>query len=797
MDVVNSPVIRSRSARQLIYLGLSLPVAAFAQAPTQGAPAGDELFGVETVVVTGTAVAERTKFDSSVAISTFSAEDIAQQAPASSAELISAVPGFWVESTAGSTQGNVFARGIIQDGGYRYVGLMEDGIPIYPVFELSFYNPDQFVRVDETIERVEALRGGTAPIFTAGAVGGVINFVTRSPVNETEAVAKLGFTDYGSYRADIAWSMPLGADWGIAMGGYYRESDGIRDPGYTADKGGQFRVKLASEFATGDVQIFAKYINDRSLFAIPIPLQGDPSDPDAVGGQDAGSYSLHSVDLARAGLPVSAAEVGLRGSNLEDGIHPTLWTIGGRVRLDLNDTVSLTNLLRYTDGDVRFDGIFPGPAPVAGTELATARGVVPSYTVAATGEAYPATSLVQYHGHWVVDKEFTALQDDIRLTFDLGSNNLTVGAYLADYGMEDRWSLGNELLMDVRNRPRRLLLPGATDPNGFVSYSTFNLLTDYDAFAYSLYLSNEWNATDALRFDVGVRYDSQDIEGTLREGSARDLDGNPLTLWDNSTSLIDGAVRRVDEDFDHVTYSVGFNYEFTDGHAIFGHYTDSAKLPHFDDVRNGVLQKDNVENIELGYKTSLDMFVAFVTLFQTEFDNVPFNDILPDGTQITRRAATRTRGVEIEGQFEPLEMFSLGFSMTFQEPEYQRFSGAALDNTGNTIRRIPETMGRLTPTLRFLDERLRVYATYSYFGKRFSNDENTIALPKYTKLDAGVIFDISDMFSVQVIGDNLTNEVGLTEGNPRTDIGAAGVGALYMARPLFERSFALNATVRF
>ena len=139
------------------------------------------MFGVEEVIVTGTAVAERTKFESSVAISTFNAEDIAQQAPASSADLISAVPGFWVESTAGTTQGNVFARGIIQDGGYRYVGLMEDGIPIYPVFELSFYNPDQFVRVDETIERVEALRGGTAPIFTAGAVGGTINFVTQSP----------------------------------------------------------------------------------------------------------------------------------------------------------------------------------------------------------------------------------------------------------------------------------------------------------------------------------------------------------------------------------------------------------------------------------------------------------------------------------------------------------------------------------------------------------------------------------------------------------------------------------------
>ena len=114
-----------------------------------------------------------------------------------------------MESTAGTTQGNVFARGIIQDGGYRYVGLMEDGIPIYPVFELSFYNPDQFVRVDDTIDRVEALRGGTAPIFTAGAVGGTINFVTQSPKDTPRGSVKLGFSDYGMYRGDVAWS---GAD---------------------------------------------------------------------------------------------------------------------------------------------------------------------------------------------------------------------------------------------------------------------------------------------------------------------------------------------------------------------------------------------------------------------------------------------------------------------------------------------------------------------------------------------------------------------------------------------------------
>lgn len=761
------------------------------------------LFGVEEVIVTGTAVAERTKFDSSVAISTFSAEDIAQQAPASSADLISSVPGFWVESTAGTTQGNVFARGIIQDGGYRYVGLMEDGIPIYPVFELSFFNPDQFVRVDETIDRVEALRGGTAPIFTAGAVGGTVNFVTQSPTDSPRGKLKFGVSDYGLYRGDVAWSGPINENWGIAVGGYYRSSDGVRDPGYTADEGGQFRVKLGRSFDSGSLELFAKYIDDRSLFAIPVPLTGSPSDPRGLNGADAGTYSLHSADLARAGLPVTADEVGLRGSDLKDGIHPQLATFGGKLNWEFNDTVSLTNLLRYTDGEVRFDGIFTGAAPVTGAQFAADRGVAANYTVLSNGTPYAAGQLVQNHGHWVVDKEYQAIQDDVRLNFALDTHALSVGLYLADYSMKDRWSLGNNLLMDVSDRPRRLLLPGVTDAAGFTQYSTFNLLTDYDATAYSLYAADEWQVTDALRFDFGVRYDTQDIEGTIRAGDGEvapgvpnDIDGNPATTYDRGVSLIGSNSRRVDEDFDNTAFSIGFNYEFTPQHAMFGHYTDSAKLPHFDDVRNGVLEEDQVTNIELGYKTSLDMLVVFATLFQTEFDNVPFTDILADGSTVVRRAETRTRGIELEGEFQPFDALAVRFSITQQDLEYLNFSGSATDNTGNTIRRIPETMGRLTPTYTFMDGAARAYFTYSYMGKRFANDENTIVLPKFHKFDAGVMFDVGD-WTFQVSGDNLTDEIGLTEGNPRTDVGATGVGNIYMVRPLFGRSYMGSVTYRY
>jgi outer membrane receptor protein involved in Fe transport len=247
-------------------------------------------FGMEEVVVTGTASRTRTKFDSSVGISTFDRADIERRAPSSTAALISAVPGFWVESTAGTTHGNVFARGIVQDGGYRYVGLIEDGLPVYPVFELSFYNPDQFVRVSESVARVEAVRGGTAPIFTSGAVGGTINFVNEAPSATPELRVKAGLSDYGARIVDMFWSSPVSATWGMSGSGYVRRSDGIRDPGYVADSGSQLRLELRRLSERSELGFYGKYLDDRSLFGVPIPLRGSPSNPAAVDGTAAGTY---------------------------------------------------------------------------------------------------------------------------------------------------------------------------------------------------------------------------------------------------------------------------------------------------------------------------------------------------------------------------------------------------------------------------------------------------------------------------------------------------------------------------
>jgi outer membrane receptor protein involved in Fe transport len=70
-------------------------------------------------------------------------------------------------------------------------------------------------------------------------------------------------------------------------------------------------------------------------------------------------------------------------------------------------------------------------------------------------------------------------------------------------------------------------------------------------------------------------------------------------------------------------------------------------------------------------------------------------------------------------------------------------------------------------------------------------------LPSYLKLDAGVEYAFSEHWTAQFNVDNLSDEVGLTEGNPRTDVGASGVGQVYNARALFGRSLALAVRYNF
>ncbi len=216
-----------------------------------------DVLNFSEVVVTGM-VNPKQKIESSVAITTVNPQEIETRAPRNTADLLKAIPGFYVESSGGEGGNNLFARGIPADGSFRYVSLQEDGLPVFEDGELMFGNADLFMRVDETVDRLEAVRGGTASIFASNAPGGIVNFVSKTGGSTLKGLAKFTIGDYGLYRSDVNIGGPLSEHWRFNIGGFYRVDDGIRPPGFTANQGGQIKGNFTRLL---DKDIFASILN--------------------------------------------------------------------------------------------------------------------------------------------------------------------------------------------------------------------------------------------------------------------------------------------------------------------------------------------------------------------------------------------------------------------------------------------------------------------------------------------------------------------------------------------------------
>lgn len=88
----------------------------------------DSTLNLETVVVTGTSTAT-SKMKSSVSVSSIDGDQMIANQPQNASDVLSAIPGLFVQSSGGGGNANVSVRGLpISGGGSRYVQFQEDGL---------------------------------------------------------------------------------------------------------------------------------------------------------------------------------------------------------------------------------------------------------------------------------------------------------------------------------------------------------------------------------------------------------------------------------------------------------------------------------------------------------------------------------------------------------------------------------------------------------------------------------------------------------------------------------------------
>jgi outer membrane receptor protein involved in Fe transport len=793
---------------------------------------------LDEIVVTGSAEAKGIrKLDASFSITSASLEEIRDVNPSSSADLLKIVPGIWAESSGGESGANIELAGFPGGGDAPYVTYQLNGSPVFPVPTISFMENSSLFRLDESVERAEVLQGGPGVVFSNGQMGATANFILRQGSATPRGDLGVTWGDEGMYRIDGFYGGPLAPDWYMSVGGFYRYSSGVRDSQFPADDGGQLTATLTHTLDNGTIMFFARELNDKNLFITDIPVTvsgtGNSQSVSAFPGfnPNTGTFAGSglrgiSVQETPTGAPVTA--------DLSDGRGADLHTFGNDLDVQIQDGISLSNKLMYSAGDVNCYCLFNNFAPqtlssLISSEIATVNanplitgpyGLATSGTatlvsptgVPGSGAVVNPNSYVASLGFWIVQKKIQSFTDDLRVTFDVvPGNKLTVGAYIAAYKSDDHWWLGNNELITATPNAQLINLTldngvNVTNPAGQLGASFFTLNEHWTGLNTALFLSDQWKFGQWL-FDAGYRVEEQRDHGTIENDSSVDLDADPRNLYNKGVSVPNGTFNQgvscdtsgINEctEFRHTrgSWSVGANYEITPHMSAYARINQGVHFPGFDDLRSGQPQVQSIKNYEVGYRVQTETFYGVIDGSRKIFSGVPFAQFTGTGEQINAVYGAQSWVANIEARWEPIRHLTFDLSGDWQRALYAH--NPAFE--GRTLQRQPRLQFRFTPAyeLPMAWGSLRVFTTYTHVGLRYGDPTNEQVLPSYYTLDAGIVSEIGDHFEMRLQGSNLTNQLGLTEGNARIALGTgSGIANNFeMARPIFGRE--INVQLRY
>lgn len=717
---------------------------------------------IEQIVITGKASGiAGLRVDASYAITNVSAENIERLNPKSTAELFTLVPGVWSESSGGVAGANVFVRGFPGGGDAPFLTVQLQGVPVFPPPTLSFLENSSMFRLDETVDFMEALRGGSTPVISNGQPGLTTNFILKEGSEETEGLVKVSTSDYGLQRVDALISGELADDLYFMMGGYVSSSQGIRDAGFNSEQGHQFTLNITKELDNGRINFYTRQTDDHGVWYLPTPLN--------VAGVD-NTYTQIGPNNRQATI-----EYGPNGESRSfdfgDGRGWKGSVSGGSVDLDLENDWKLLYRFNYTQGDANTLGLVPEAGAVA---LGTVADNGLNATGASTGTLYDADTMVQQIGRWVVEKELDSFTNDLAVTKTADSAKYTVGVYSTAFSVNDWWSIGNQAWHVVESGGEALTGINCNDNDDSCSWN-YDIDATGDGTTRALYAAVEVELNEQWTVDLGLRNENHTIDYTVDEG------------------LTGQVSKAVSYDESKIAWTAGVNWMWQKNMGIFARVNKGNKMPFFDDFRDnytaftsGEKLIKEVTQFELGYKWAEQNYSFYATSFYNQVEGDTFVRRPGDPAEVM---TNRAYGVELDFNYFTSVGFSLNLNSTLQKTEITE----SPTNEGNRAQRQPKWQVRLTPSYGFEafgDTFASVYGTVSAVSDRYADNENTVTLSGYTKVDLGIQLELTEQLKTQLSVDNLTDKQGLTEGDPRNPTSPNG-------RYILPRSVTLSMTYQF
>ncbi len=526
--------------------------------------------------------------------------------------------------------------------------------------------------------------------------------------------------------------------------------------------------------------------------------------------------------------------------SVEGGVVNFDNTKGTDIRLDQGSVLTdyefapgwkLTNGMRYRDSYTVRNGVYPTSVATAASFLASNRAALLAAFPGATdvqiryadnGQAFNVASqngngdifINAARPVTVWEREFL---NDFRIAHKFeaaGTHDLAFGFYYANIDETfSRYSAST--VQDVSNNSRLLDVVAVNAAGSVVGSLTKNGVARYGSeFAngtgsqttIALYASDEWQITPTLRFDGGIRWEQMKATGA-QEGQKTVNLGDPTTLADDNVLTGSGVFTNFDRKFDSIGYTAGLDWQFARIGGVFARYTHAFRMPSVGSFITSATATPVIQGIDMwegGIKLSTPLISVYATGFLTDYDSYSIGNFVfapPPATGVIQQTVytdTRAYGVELEATLRPVKWFDFTVQATIQEPTFRNLrynentSGGlvARNYSGNQLLRVPKLSLRATPAVTLFDGRLRAQMDVEHYGDRYADAANTSKLPAYTVINASVSLGLTKNIRLWAYGDNLTNTIGLTEGNPRAGELTSGQAndLLFIGRPIVGRN---------
>jgi outer membrane receptor protein involved in Fe transport len=713
--------------------------------------------------------------------------------------------------------------------------LQMNGSPLFPKWD---YFTDAMFRLDDTIDRVEALQGGPSVLYGNGQPGLIANFILREGSSTPKGDIGITYGSEGMVRLDGFYGFPIGgptSGWYGSIGGFWRKSDGVRDPQFPADDGGQLTATLSHDLEHGSIMFYARDLKDKNQFVTDTPIlnpaPGKFSDYPGFSPLTGTFGSNADRNQFFQTTPCFTAGCTPTGQNIDmaNGQGGDVHMLGANLDLDFDNGWGISDKFLFVAGNMDTTAFFStGDNPttlssyIAGA--ASDFGLPAGLTATArytNGQPADMNQNVSVQNPEYIHKKIQSASNEFHVSKELfEGNTLTLGNYTAVYSVDHTEADGLNQLLQAKNNPNPIVVNLSDGTNTYALTDSQGLFWNsqpqswmafaehWHATTTAFFLADEWNI-GKWRLDGGIRTQHDDIGGWFQNTASGDLDANPYTVYNNNAEYLTNSYQHPSSSRSAPSWTLGANYAINSNMSVYARVNDGVFLPSFDDIVNlPDTPIEKIHNMEVGFKYQAPWIFADIGAYRRLFHGVPYSIQLESG-QVNLVYGSVTKGLNAQVTVMPFDHFSIALSGDYMDGHYSGYNSCvpyvAQDGSnqctsidGMDLDRQPRMQYRITPSYVIPTTwgSMKFWVTYEHMGDRYGDQLEQQPLGSYYDLAIGAIANIGQNWMLTLRGTNVTNQIGITEGNARL-FGFASGGGVILARSIEGREVNFQVKYQF